>query len=145
MQSKADSGIMPNRAPLGYLNTGKKGKSNISLDYPVYRAIPYLFHSVAAGRSLKTTGVLAGLFGLKNRKGGVLKPSSVRAIVTNPFYAGYIRYKGELIEGSHQPLVSQELFENVQMSLSKRCPSVENRTRLRSENSVSSKIIGKLK
>lgn len=77
IRSKACRGIMPNRAPLGYVNTAKKGRSNISLDYQIYRAIPYLFHSVAAGRSLKTTGVLAGLFGPKNRKGGVLMPSSV--------------------------------------------------------------------
>lgn len=122
MLNKARRGIMPNRAPLGYLNTGSKGKSNISLDYPIYRAIPYLFHSVAAGRSLKTTGILADLFGLKNRRGGVLKPSSVRSIVTNPFYAGYIRYKGELIEGAHEPLVSQELFDEVQASLAERNP-----------------------
>ena len=120
MEEKAQRGVMPNRAPLGYINTRTKQNRNISLDYPTYRVIENLFRAVANGYSLKEAGIFAGYIGLKNRKGGTLNPSSVRAVVTNPFYTGRLRYKGELLPGKHPPLVSQELFEEVQAALSKR-------------------------
>lgn len=117
MEQKARSGIMPNRAPLGYVNTRTKRVRNISLDYRRYRAIRYLFQAIANGYSLKEVGIFASYRGLKTRKGLHLKPSSVRAILTNPFYTGKLRYKGELLQGNHPPIVSQELFDEVQASL----------------------------
>jgi site-specific DNA recombinase len=45
--------------------------------------------------------------------------SSVRGILHNPFYTGKIPYKGQLINGLHEPLVSEELFNLVQTTLKK--------------------------
>jgi hypothetical protein len=39
---------------------------------------------------------------------------SVSGILTNPFYLGQVRYKGQPLPGNHPPLVSQELFDAVQ-------------------------------
>ena len=39
---------------------------------------------------------------------------SVSGILTNPFYLGNVRYKGQPLPGNHPPLVSQELFDAVQ-------------------------------
>ena len=35
-------------------------------------------------------------------------------MLQNPFYYGCFQYKGELYEGVHKPIISQQLFENVQ-------------------------------
>ena len=45
--------------------------------------------------------------------------ASVRGILHNPFYTGKVSYKGKLFTGLHEPLVSQELFDAVQMTLKK--------------------------
>ena len=45
--------------------------------------------------------------------------SSVRTILHNPFYAGWVRYRGERLPGSHESTVPPELFEQVQVQLKK--------------------------
>jgi site-specific DNA recombinase len=40
--------------------------------------------------------------------------ASVRGILHNPFYAGQVQYKGKLMPGAHEPLVSHEVFDLVQ-------------------------------
>jgi len=45
--------------------------------------------------------------------------ASVRGILHNPFYTGQVSYKGRLLAGAHQPLVTQELFDTVQAALKK--------------------------
>lgn len=44
----------------------------------------------------------------------------IRTILSNPVYAGYIRFKGEIYEGLHEPLVSKDMFELTQKEISKR-------------------------
>ncbi|MBI2859184.1 MAG: recombinase family protein [Chloroflexi bacterium] len=45
--------------------------------------------------------------------------ASVRGILHNPFYAGKVAYKGKLLPGLHEALVSQEVFDLVQATLKK--------------------------
>ncbi|OBW62403.1 MAG: serine recombinase [Dehalococcoides mccartyi] len=45
--------------------------------------------------------------------------SSVRNILHNPFYAGQITHRGKLMPGAHEALISQELFDLVQLTLRK--------------------------
>ena len=41
-------------------------------------------------------------------------PWSIRDILGNPFYIAKVRYKEELLDGRHQALISQDLFDRVQ-------------------------------
>ncbi|MFC1907471.1 recombinase zinc beta ribbon domain-containing protein [Chloroflexota bacterium] len=43
----------------------------------------------------------------------------MRGILHNPCYSGKITHRGKLLPGIHQPLVSEDLFETVQMTLKK--------------------------
>ena len=45
--------------------------------------------------------------------------ASIRGILHNPFYMGKIKYKNELHEGLHEPLISPDIFELVQNTLKK--------------------------
>ena len=45
--------------------------------------------------------------------------SSVRDILKNPFFMGLVRYKGDLFQGKHQPVVDKDLFERVQQQSQK--------------------------
>jgi site-specific DNA recombinase len=42
---------------------------------------------------------------------------SVHKLLSNPFYAGKVVYKGKVYPGRHESLVSEELFEQVQAVL----------------------------
>ncbi len=45
--------------------------------------------------------------------------ASVRGILHNPFYVRKVSYKGELLPGAHEPLISPDVFEVVQATLQK--------------------------
>ena len=45
--------------------------------------------------------------------------ASVRHILHNPFYAGFVVHKGERLPGAHEAVISPELFEAVQIALKK--------------------------
>jgi site-specific DNA recombinase len=45
--------------------------------------------------------------------------ASIRGILHNPFYAGKVMYRGKLLPGKHEALVSEEIFEIVQTTLKK--------------------------
>lgn len=64
--------------------------------------------------------------GHKTFRGGRFTKDGVRDLLQNPFYMGYVRYRGvfvkgkkyrgtgELVKGQHEPLVSEELFQKCQ-------------------------------
>ena len=43
--------------------------------------------------------------------------SSVEHILKNPFYYGHFLYRGELHQGSHKPMISKKLFDQIQEAL----------------------------
>ena len=45
---------------------------------------------------------------------GPISTSKLNVLLRDPYYIGYVTYKGELIRGRHQPLISEELFDRVQ-------------------------------
>lgn len=47
------------------------------------------------------------------RKGGsgLFVKDTVRSMLLNPFYLGFVRYRGQLLKGSHPALVTRELFD----------------------------------
>ena len=46
--------------------------------------------------------------------------SNVQKILNNPFYIGLMKYKGEIFEGQHEPIISKKLFDKCQEVMSKR-------------------------
>ena len=52
--------------------------------------------------------------GDRRRPARPLNHSSMHKLLSNPFYAGKMLYRGKLHQGRHEPLVSEELFDQVQ-------------------------------
>jgi site-specific DNA recombinase len=55
--------------------------------------------------------------GLRNRRGGRLTRAGLWVVLTNPAYIGKIPWKGAIHEGTHDPIVPQNLFDRVQQVL----------------------------
>ena len=137
MQEKAEQGIWPTVAPLGYRNvTGPDGKKIIEPDPESAPLIARLFEWYATGTlSLKEAAQKARAAGLVYRKSGAPVPvSTVHSILRNRLYTGEFEWNGQLYMGKHQPLVTRELWERVQGVLdgrhAKKQPTHEARLRL---------------
>ncbi len=120
MREKAEQGIWPSKAPLGYRNVPRAdGKKGIEVDPTSAPALTRIFEQAATGNfSMLDLTVMANHAGLRMRKsGGVIHRSSLHRILRNPFYFGEYDWAGERHTGGHRPLVTRALWERVQVSL----------------------------
>jgi DNA invertase Pin-like site-specific DNA recombinase len=120
MQEKAEQGIWPTVAPLGYRNVvGPDGKKIIEPDPEAAPIIVRLFEWYACGSlSLREAAKKVRDAGLVHRKSGAPVPmSTIQGILRNRLYSGELEWNGRLYVGKHQPLVSPELWEQVQAVL----------------------------
>jgi hypothetical protein len=103
MQEKAEQGIWPTVAPLGYRNVvGADGKKIIEPDPDSAPIIARLFEWYATGKlSLKEVAGKARSVGLVYRKSGAPVPvSTVHATLRNRLYMGEFEWKGhKLVRG----------------------------------------------
>lgn len=121
-RTKVENGWRPNQAPLGYLNN-KETKTIVRdpLHFPLIRQMYELM--LTGIHTPKQIALIArDEWGFrtpkKKRIGGTpLAMSSVYKILTNPFYAGLILWKEQTYPGKHEPVVSIEEFDRVQMLL----------------------------
>jgi DNA invertase Pin-like site-specific DNA recombinase len=117
MQEKAEQGIWPTVAPLGYCNVaGSDGKKIIEPDPESAPLVARLFEWYATGTlSLKEAAEKARAAGLVYRKSGAPVPvSTVHITLRNRLYMGEFEWSGRVYPGKHQPLVTPELWEHVQ-------------------------------
>lgn len=113
-------GLWPGgRAPLGYDLVDHHlvvSESEAAIVREIYEL--YLIHQslTAVGRICNEKGYCskANISPSGATRGGILlKTASVRKLLMNPVYAGYLTSSGKLSLGSHQPIVSLETWERV--------------------------------
>jgi site-specific DNA recombinase len=116
MLEKAEQGIYPSFAPLGYLNVECNGKRFIQPDPATGPQVQQLFEWYATGNySLLDLTRKAYDAGFAFRKSNRQIPKSViHKILKNPLYYGEFRWAGKMYKGTHESLVSRELFRRVQ-------------------------------
>lgn len=115
-RAKLEKGGWPGVAPFGYKND--KAEKTIVLDPVRANHIKNLFELFATGGySLKDLTEKLYQDGLRTNTGKKLCKSMVYHIIKNPFYTGLMLRLGKLYQGSHQPLISQETFDNCQKVL----------------------------
>ena len=121
-RAKVEKGWRPNQAPLGYRND-KETKTIVRdpIHFPLIRSMYDLI--LTGAYSPKRIALIArDEWGFrtprKKRIGGrPLAMSSVYQILTNPFYAGVIVWAGQTYPGKHEPVVTLDEFERVQVLL----------------------------
>jgi len=119
LDQKAAQGGWPTKAPFGYRNVrrdggGRRGESVLEPDQQAPLVV-WAFERYATGE-LSVAALTEALAdkGFRNRLGNPPGVNAVHAMLRNPVYAGVVRWKGVEQEGTHQPLVSRELFGKVQ-------------------------------
>lgn len=120
MDSKAAKGWIPGKPPVGYKNNAETRE--IDLD-PVRAPLVRKAFEIALTRSSSVAEITRemkrlGLTGRsKKRSAKALSNAAIHKILKNPFYCGTPSYKGTIIAGAHQPLVTKSEFDLVQINL----------------------------
>jgi site-specific DNA recombinase len=122
------AGRFPWKAPIGYLNTGRKDGANIEPDPKRAPLIRRAFELMSSGIHKKSE-VLKTIAdeGLLTNRGKPLSPQTFQQVLRNPLYAGWVTLPSDPdftpVRGLHQSIVTQEQFDCVQAILSGRKPN----------------------
>jgi site-specific DNA recombinase len=111
-------GFYPMPAPVGYINMGG-GKAK-TIDSAKGLLIKKTFELYATGNfGLRTLSVEMQRLGLRGRKGQTISLNGISLILRNVFYVGiiHIKVKKEYFTGKHLPIISKQLFDQVQTVL----------------------------
>ena len=125
---KAKRGGTPGRARLGYLNVREQLPQGgevrtIAIDPERAPLIRWAFETYATGLySTADMTLLLDARGLRTRGDRRRAPqalgqSSIHDMLSSPYYAGIVTYRGKNYPGRHEPLISEELFDRVQAVL----------------------------
>jgi len=124
IRAKCEMGWRPAPAPVGYLNYSHLGTKKIMLDKEITPLIKEMFTLVAnsgySGRKLKNWIEKDGR--LKEHTQREIPLSMIYTMLKNTFYYGEFEYpsnSGKWYKGAHEPIVSKELFDQVQTKLEK--------------------------
>lgn len=120
---KAEQGIWPSCASIGYINVEiASGKRGIAPDQQRADLVRRAFELYATGNySLKQLVSQARSAGLTFRKSGrPVNKATIHGMLRNLIYTGDFIWDGKEYKGIHEPIVSRELWDQVQAVLNKR-------------------------
>ncbi len=120
MTSKLERGWMACRAPIGYRNETEalKGQKRILPDPQTFDALRSLWKRLLHDQcsTMQLYRVMQSDYPVY-RNGRVLAFSTFHRIFQNPFYCGKFHWKDELIQGAHEPMITQAEFDQAQVYL----------------------------
>jgi site-specific DNA recombinase len=122
MRQKVLSGGWPHRPPRGYaVAKSGEGPSTVTISPVEGPLVRRAFEAYATGaHSLKGMSQLLAGWGITGHGGRPVAAQYLRDLLSNPFYAGRLRWNGVDAPGNHEALVGPELFERVKRVLSER-------------------------
>jgi len=124
MESKAEKGHLPSRAPIGYLND--KLNNVIIKDPERFDLVRKMWDMMLTGNytPVQIMRIANSEWGFRTNKtkrsgGSELVSSVIYRIFNNIFYAGMFEWSGNLYKGEQVPMISMEEFDRVQILLGK--------------------------
>jgi site-specific DNA recombinase len=133
MRASASAGRYPWRAPIGYLNTGCSVGSNIAPDPDRAPLISQAFELISTGHKQSEALKIVTDAGLRTMKGKPVTAETFSRVLRNPIYYGRIcppsmnlhDCEGVVgVQGLHQPIISEQIFNLVQQILAGKKPVV---------------------
>ena len=113
MRQKVRNGVWPSKAPLGYLNNPKT--RGIDVDTDKAKQIKKIFELYATGKyNLRELAEWCKRVNFKSNLGNDISIGKIHELLQNVFYISLMKYKGEIHEATHEPLISKKLFDKVQ-------------------------------
>jgi DNA invertase Pin-like site-specific DNA recombinase len=117
IRAKCEMGIRPGPVPLGYINHSLNGVKSIMIDTDRADTVKEMFRRSAKGQSGRHIKRWLDDIGFRTRRDKYLTLSQIYGMLKNSFYYGEFKFGEKLYEGTHEPLISKELFDKVQEQL----------------------------
>lgn len=123
INSKVSKGLAPILAPLGYLNTKHevRGENYIIKDPERFDLVKKAWKLMLTGEYTipKLLKIMNDDWGIRTRKtkhrgDNPINKSTMYNIFTNIFYTGLFLYRGEIGNGTHEPMITMDEFDLVQ-------------------------------
>ncbi len=116
IRQKIRRGELSAKAPIGYFNEPRL--RTIEPDKKSFNKVKKVLRAFATG-NYTLTKIQSKMFslGLTNKDKKPLHLSTIQWMLANPFYYGHFRYRGEIHQGSHKPMISKKLFDKIQEPL----------------------------
>ena len=119
LREKIRRGEYPGPAPLAYLNDYRTKR--IIMERERAPIVSKLFEQYATGTvTLDTLRLFLAEHKIRTKNHKLVGRSFVSHILSNPFYYGHFRYGGEIHAGTHEAIISKQLFDDVQAVLNSR-------------------------
>lgn len=116
-RAKAGKSMMWARTSYGYIYN--KETSNVIINPAEAEIVKIIYTEYLAGRSITKLKDYLNEQGL-NTKTRPWYYRAIHMILSNPVYAGYNQYMGQLFKGDHQPIISKEDYDRTQEELKRR-------------------------
>ncbi len=127
LQKKAEIGIYPAPAPIGYMNDkyAERGNKTVLPDPERFDLVRKMFDAMLIGKHnpLQILKMANEEWGFRSAKGKKLSRSNIYNLFSRPFYYGEYEYplgSGNWHHGIHKPMITKEEFERIQFLLGRR-------------------------
>ncbi len=119
MQEKAEQNLYPSIAPLAYMNIKDTKGRRIEINQAQSTHLRSAFHMMATGTySLEMLVTHLNAAGFRTNNDCKISKSSLAHTLKNSFYYGVFNWRGKQYQGSHEPLITKAVFDQVQRVLS---------------------------
>lgn len=114
MQERARQGKRTSNEVLGY---DAHGKDTYIINPAEAEYVRFCFAQYLKIQNLSDVAEEARLHGYHGKRGCLPTPWHISIILSNPIYAGYSRFDGEIYQSSHPPLITVDMYNAVQRLL----------------------------
>jgi len=119
LRQKVRRGEYPSRAPFGYINDSRTKTIHVHKKNSVI--VKQIFERYSHGdQRLEDISNFLAECGIRSRNGKRIHINRVTFMLHNPFYYGHFKYNGEVYIGKHDPVISKQLFDQVQEQLTRK-------------------------
>lgn len=118
MRQKAESGIghLGFRVPFGYHMLG----GLLVIDTAEAEVVRKIFNKYLAGRTMISIATELNDISILTKNENKWTVWSISRILHNPIYAGHLRWDDLIVQSGHEPIVTIEIFNSVQIKIASR-------------------------
>ncbi|MCK6439847.1 MAG: recombinase family protein [Planctomycetes bacterium] len=132
MREKAQQGMWPSYAPIGYKNVMlESGKKGIAIDPTLAPIVRQMFEWYATGQysvmDITRMTKEAGAINPKTKR--PFHSTTVWKILNSLFYTGWFKWAKSTHKGTHEPIITQELFDRAKKVRERRSEGTKRTSR----------------
>lgn len=86
---------------------------NVVIDYNNHLIVQDIFRMYSGCRNLSEVARLCSEKGYKTNNGNDFSKQAISNMLHNDFYCGIVTHAGKKVQGTHEPIITQELFDKV--------------------------------